>query len=240
MTSSAKGNIDDVNKTVAVAYCDGASNEAKGRSGIGIVWYNVDSLIDIKNGETMKPDAKYLFGFEKEIFGDKTPTNNESEYQSMINAMKISIRTGIKKLIIFMDSKLVVKQVNNEWKINFYHLQKLKTEVDNLKKDINIEVRHVHREFNSWADKFSKMHLKRPKQNQITFSEDVTPTVQYINDEKIRTKITDFAEFKVVQSHDNPKVLIAKDITTIKSKIAKYYFKISELQSELDELSKYN
>jgi ribonuclease HI len=243
---STKGDISDVNKDLAIVYCDGASNIIKGRSGIGMVWYNPESVKNINDGETLKSDDRFIFGFEKEIYGDKTPTNNEAEYQSIIDALKISIRAGIKKIIVFMDSKLVVKQVNNEWKINFYHLQKLKNEIDVLKKDIKIEVKHVHREFNSWADKFSKMHLKRQKQNQITFSDEVQKSElkcnnvkQEQNEIKLRTKITDFAEF-IVPPKPKPIEYIKSDIVTIKSKIAKYQFKISELQIELEELNKYN
>jgi ribonuclease HI len=49
-------------------------------------------------------------------------TNNDAEYIGLIRALEHAIKSGIDELDVYMDSMLVVKQVNREWKINFPHL----------------------------------------------------------------------------------------------------------------------
>ena len=75
----------------------------------------------------------------------------------MYNAILFDNRTK------FMDSKLVVQQVNNNWKINKIHLQKLKNKIDILKNKIELRLFHVRREYNTWADYYSKLAINENK-----------------------------------------------------------------------------
>jgi len=144
-----------------VIFCDGASNPKTQRAGIGAVWFHEMEGKDYHFYCDKIPFMK----LSREIFECKGshPTNNEAEYQCLIESLKLSIQKGMKDVVIFMDSKLVVNQVNGLWKINFAHLQKLKQKVDEISKDINFTLHHVRREYNKLADQESKNCLKRPK-----------------------------------------------------------------------------
>lgn len=143
-----------------VAYCDGASNSYKKRSGIGVVFFDYSALENIGDGKTLSRDAVAEHAISKEIFSDEgsdcIPTNNEAEYKSLISALEFAVKENYNELTIFMDSKLVVEQVNERWKINYPHLKKLKDKVMEFKEHIKFNVIHVKREYNSLADRQSK------------------------------------------------------------------------------------
>ena len=148
-----------MNDNFMICYCDGSSNPHTKRSGIGAVWFNKEHMINPEDGETLQTTAVPILTLSKEIFSgnsNKHPTNNEAEYISLIKALELSIEKGIQRINFFMDSKLVVEQVNNRWKINFKHLQELKNKVDIYKSQIEFKLKHVKRKFNHHADKESK------------------------------------------------------------------------------------
>ena len=63
-------------------------------------------------------------------------TNNESEYLSLIKLLDL-LKNNLsnEEIIIYSDSKLLVNQVNGNWKINYKNLQDLY----NLVKSFNIK-----------------------------------------------------------------------------------------------------
>lgn len=86
-------------------------------------------------------------------------TNNEAEYKALIFALnKTKLLFGKKnakniEIDCFLDSELVVKQLNSEYKIKEKNLQPLFLEVWNLKIDFkNVKFIHVPREQNKEAD----------------------------------------------------------------------------------------
>jgi len=68
------------------------------------------------------PDGSILC--ENSVDIDKG-TNNEAEYQGLIFLLQELVARDIKKVLIFGDSKLVVCQVNNEWRVNADNLRPL-------------------------------------------------------------------------------------------------------------------
>lgn len=152
-----------------IVFCDGASNPKTKRSGIGCVWFNREQFHNPNDAKTILPGAQPQFVLSKEIFGSDTkyiyPTNNEAEYISLINALRVSLEKGIEEVDIYMDSKLVVYQVKGAWKINFDHLRRLKSEVDAYRDKIKFRVFHIRREFNTQADKASKECISKPPPN---------------------------------------------------------------------------
>jgi ribonuclease HI len=42
-------------------------------------------------------------------------SNNGAEYEALIHGLRIAVSLGIKRLLAFGDSKVVIKQVNKEW-----------------------------------------------------------------------------------------------------------------------------
>lgn len=146
-----------------IVFCDGASNPKTKRSGIGAVWFENLQFRDPSDGRTLLPNSVPLHELSQEIWESDTkysyPSNNEAEYRSLIAALEFSLEHGYKFVEIYMDSKLVVNQVNGLWKINFPHLQKLKNKVDSLRGDISFSLRHIRREYNTHADIQSKKSL---------------------------------------------------------------------------------
>lgn len=121
-------------------YVDGAANMHVKRCGIGCVF---------ENGDVICEEIEY-------------GTNNDAEYIGLIRALEHAIETGINELEIFMDSMLVVQQVNGKWKINYDHLLKHNNRVKELRKQVvNVSVNHVRREFNEEADFWSKLAIDK-------------------------------------------------------------------------------
>ena len=55
---------------------------------------------------------KYVFQILFEV------SNNEAEYEALLHGLRLAISLGIKRLLVYGDSLLVVQQVNKEWDIN--------------------------------------------------------------------------------------------------------------------------
>jgi hypothetical protein len=45
-------------------------------------------------------------------------SNNEAEYEALLHELRLAISLGIKRLLMYGDSLLVVQQVNKEWDCN--------------------------------------------------------------------------------------------------------------------------
>ena len=86
-------------------------------------------------------------------------TNNEAEYKALIFSLKktklLFGKKNVKNIELdcYLDSELLVKQLNGEYKIKEKDLQQLFIEVWNLKIDFkNVKFIHVPREQNKEAD----------------------------------------------------------------------------------------
>ena len=126
-----------------ILYTDGGSRGNPGPAGIGVVIVN-------EKGDVLK---KY-----GEVIGETT--NNEAEYTALIFGLKklkqIFGKGEMKKaqLEVKMDSELIVKQINHEYKIEEPNLQKLFLQVWNLMLDFgSIKFVSIPREQNKEADK---------------------------------------------------------------------------------------
>lgn len=80
-------------------------------------------------------------------------TNNEMEYQALIKALELA-NSGDK---IFSDSKLIVNQVNEEWKVKDKGLGLYCDKAKELKKRKNITLTWIPREQNK-AGKLIESH----------------------------------------------------------------------------------
>ena len=45
-------------------------------------------------------------------------SNNEAEYEALLHGLRLAVSLGIKRLLVYSDSLLIVQQVNKEWDIN--------------------------------------------------------------------------------------------------------------------------
>ncbi|MDO8496473.1 MAG: ribonuclease HI family protein [bacterium] len=130
-------------------HTDGGSRGNPGSAAIGVV---IDGVGDKKE-----------YG---EFIG--VTTNNEAEYQAVIFALK-----KVKQLVgnanaekahltFYLDSELLVKQFNHEYKVKDEKIQKLFLEVHNLQLDFGkVEFKHVLRGKNTEADKLVNQVLDR-------------------------------------------------------------------------------
>ena len=125
-------------------YTDGAARNNPGPAGLGVVFYD-------KN-------AKVISSFKKYI-GEAT--NNQAEYKAVILALQKAKKIKAKKIKVYMDSKLVVEQVNGNYKIKEPILKKLYWQIRDLILETggNIEFIHIPRIKNKQADKLANQAI---------------------------------------------------------------------------------
>jgi len=109
--------VNDLIKTMETLkiYTDGA---ARGNPGPGAC-----AFIFIHNNEIIHQGVNYI----------GTVTNNQAEYQAIINALKAVRQFEPRYVQIYSDSNLVIQQINQKWRINIPHLQKLNNQVSQLR-----------------------------------------------------------------------------------------------------------
>jgi probable phosphoglycerate mutase len=88
-------------------------------------------------------------------------TNNVAEYRALIDGLKAMSDWKPDNLEVFLDSKLVVEQVNGKWKVKEPGLKELHEQAVELLKPYGdrVSVRHVDRSQNKGADKLVNMAL---------------------------------------------------------------------------------
>ncbi len=123
-------------------YCDGASRSNPGDASIGV---------------SINKDKVEIDTIKKKI---GINTNNVAEYLGLIAALEYCVENKVNNVKIFLDSLLVVQQVNMEYKVKS---KKLQTHYEKSLKLINqiedIEIYHIRREFNSRADQLANEAL---------------------------------------------------------------------------------
>ncbi len=132
-----------------VIHSDGGSRGNPGPAAAGVV---------IERGNKTKKYSEYL--------GKKT--NNEAEYEALIFGLKKSKQlVGKKKskmtvVKCFLDSELVVKQLNHEYKLKEQRIQKYFIEIWNLMLDFRqVSFQHVERGLNKQADTLANEALDK-------------------------------------------------------------------------------
>ena len=134
-----------------IIHTDGGSRGNPGPAAIGVV-------IQATDGSLKKEYGEYI--------GETT--NNDAEYQAVIFALKKlkqligNDEAGKAHVTFYMDSELLVKQFNYEYKVKEEKMQKLFLEVHNLRLDFGkVEFKHVLRGKNANADKLLNQVLDR-------------------------------------------------------------------------------
>lgn len=135
----------------AIGYFDGASRGNPGEAGAG-------ALIKDKEGNVLWECAKYL--------GIKT--NNEAEYNAVIELLKAVKDLGITEIKIYGDSNLVVSQLSRKWAIKKSHLRELAETAWKVGAESQAKITYVWvpREQNREADKLSNEAIDKAPQNQ--------------------------------------------------------------------------
>jgi ribonuclease HI len=129
-------------KTQFKLFTDGGSRGNPGPAAIGGVLYQADK--EIANF------SKYL----------GQGTNNQAEYNALLTGLELAKKHKIINLQCFLDSELVVKQLNKEYRVKDADLAKLFVKVWNLAQEFDsISFNHVRREFNKEADRLVNLAL---------------------------------------------------------------------------------
>ena len=127
-------------------HADGASVGNPGPGGAGAVVYDPE-------GKVRAEVSKYL--------GPKV-TNNEAEYQGLLEGLKEALKLGVSRLSIRMDSELVVRQVLGIYKVKNERLAVYFQEVKALLKNFDsFDIAHVRREYNREADALASRAARR-------------------------------------------------------------------------------
>ncbi len=129
-------------------HTDGGSRGNPGHAGYGFV------ILDSQNNIVHK-GSQYL--------GIKT--NNEAEYQGLLAALTwlktFSSSTQITKVTVYMDSQLIVRQVQGFYKVKADNLRPIFSQVQSLLSSFSFPVNfsHVTRDKNTLADKLANLAM---------------------------------------------------------------------------------
>jgi ribonuclease HI len=131
-------------------FTDGAARGNPGPAGLGVV---------IEDDKGMRLAGKHQY------IGKAT--NNEAEYQALIEGLKAAAEWKPDRLEVYLDSKLVVEQVNGSYRVRKLELQPLYGRVKELLGGFDdVVIFHVEREKNRGADALANMaidaHVKKP------------------------------------------------------------------------------
>lgn len=115
--------------------CDGGSRGNPGPSALGVV-------ITTKDGQIIEEFGEYL--------GEQT--NNYAEYSAVIKALEKLRDLNILDADFYLDSELIVKQLNGVYKVKHENIKPLNTAVNELLSGMNVTFTHVYRKDNKEAD----------------------------------------------------------------------------------------
>ncbi len=117
-------------------WADGASRGNPGPSGAGAV-------VKLASGEVIGEVAEYL----------GTGTNNRAEYTAVIRGLQRALELGGREVDVYMDSQLVVRQMEGLYKVKNAQLRPLWEQAGSLaRKFARCRFHHVPREQNGEAD----------------------------------------------------------------------------------------
>ncbi|MCI5165849.1 MAG: reverse transcriptase-like protein [Candidatus Electrothrix sp. GM3_4] len=124
---------------VCTLFTDGASRGNPGEAGAGSVLFGDD-------GQELAARSLYL----------GKCTNNVAEYKALIMGLQSVLELDCGRVEIFLDSQLIVRQIQGQYKVKHATLQPLFAQVKELLAKINNwSVAHVPREQNKRADELA-------------------------------------------------------------------------------------
>jgi ribonuclease HI len=89
-------------------------------------------------------------------------SNNEAEYEALLHGLRLAVSLGIKRLLVYNDSVVVINQVNKSWDRNKENMDAYYLEVRMLEnKFYGLEFHHIIRDNNVAADVLSKLGSTR-------------------------------------------------------------------------------
>jgi len=130
-------------------FVDGASKGNPGPASIGIVFTDME-------GHVLWQISRLL---------DEEATNNIAEYEALRQGLLCALGQGWKKVHVFSDSELLVRQMLGQYKIKNEGLRQMAPVVQRLIKQFEaFTIAHVGREHNCLADKLASHALKKARE----------------------------------------------------------------------------
>jgi ribonuclease HI len=133
-----------------VLFCDGGSRGNPGPGAAGAVLYN-------EAGGVLEGRGKFLGAV----------TNNWAEYQGVLLGLELAREHQLQRLKIHLDSELVVRQLNGQYRVKDANLRSLWEKVQQeLKHFTACDIVHVPRAQNAAADRLVNEALDRHLENR--------------------------------------------------------------------------
>lgn len=129
--------------TELVAYVDGGCLGNPGPSGIGVV------ISGLAGGPVRI--AKWI--------GNQD--NNVAEYAALMEALQYAVALKARKLHVYSDSQVMVRQMTGEYECRSPRLYSLHWTCRKLARSLKFSISHVRREFNVEANRLAQSALKR-------------------------------------------------------------------------------
>ncbi|MFZ0340087.1 MAG: ribonuclease HI family protein [Terracidiphilus sp.] len=127
------------------AHCDGGSRGNPGPSGYGAV-------LEDPQGQVMARLSEFL-GHQ---------TNNYAEYKGLLAVLAWALANGARRLRVFSDSELMVRQMKGIYKVKNAGLRPLWDEAQRLARQLDaFEMRHTLRGGNKEADKLANAAMDK-------------------------------------------------------------------------------
>lgn len=134
-----------------ITHTDGGARGNPGPAAIGVV-------ISDESGREIAGLQEYI--------GETT--NNQAEYRALLRALQEAADKGAESVTCYLDSELVVKQLNGLYKIKEAGLQALAMEAIKLKNKFKkVEFKHVRREQNVRADELVNQALDEQEKTTV-------------------------------------------------------------------------
>lgn len=118
-----------------IVNCDGGSRGNPGPSALGVV-------IATQDGNIIEEIGEYL--------GEQT--NNYAEYSAVVVALEKLKDMNINDADFYLDSELIVRQLNGIYKVKNENIKPLNIRVNKLAEGMNLTFTHVYRKDNKLAD----------------------------------------------------------------------------------------
>ena len=126
-------------------YTDGGARGNPGPAGIGARLLTAEGI---------------LVDELSDVIGDAT--NNVAEYEALLAGLELALDRGVRRLTVFMDSELVVRQLTGRYKVKNTDLKALHAEAARrLHGFREVDVKHIPREQNADADRLVNEALDR-------------------------------------------------------------------------------
>jgi len=87
-------------------------------------------------------------------------SNNVAEYQALLHGLRYALRHGARRVQVFSDSELVVKQMAGQYRVKHPDMLALHRQAQDLRHRFErVEIAHVRRAQNKEADRLANQAL---------------------------------------------------------------------------------